>query len=133
MTDMTPDELAQRLAMVQWQTKPQTLARICGSIGTHCVPGNASESAGLFLRTDELMAVGGWDPRYTTQHSYVNVDLFRRLLQAGLTAAFIPEPHGANYHQSHGSYRERAAKPLALMGDPMVVRNGGPGGEWGNG
>jgi len=133
MVDMTPDELAARMAMVPWSEKPQTLSRISGQIGSHCRPGNASESAGLFLRTDELLAVGGWDERYTTQHSYVNVDLFRRLFATGLRCEFVPEPHGACYHQSHGSYRERSTKPMDLMADPVVVRNDGPDGEWGRG
>lgn len=120
---LEPDELANRLSIVPWETKPETLDRVSGPIGNHCIPGKASESSALCIATDELRAIGGWDPRYQSQHSYANVELFRRLLQSGLIVSFVPEPHGANYHQTAPGGRKTI--PLGEgLSDPRVRRNG---------
>jgi glycosyltransferase involved in cell wall biosynthesis len=119
---MTPGALSSMLGLVRWRDYPQTLAQIAGPIGGHCVPGNATESSGFCVHVDELHALGGYDERYTTRANYSNVELWRRMLQAGLVAQFVLEPDGANYHQSHPCPTNRA-KDNGWLHEPQVVRN----------
>lgn len=128
LEEMTPQALAARMALVPWQDDPGRLADISGPIGGHCIPGQATESAGMCVAVDELVALGGWDERYVERSSYVNVELWRRMLQAGLVARFVPEPWGACYHQSHASGKGRE-KTLGWLSDRRVRRNQGD--EWG--
>lgn len=120
---MSPDALSALLRMCgNWECNPEALARAAGTIGGHCVPGQATESSGFVIDPEELWNIGGWDERYATRASYANVDLWLRLLDgAGLTALFVPEPVGANYHLSHPCPTNRHKEPMIL--DPMLVRN----------
>lgn len=125
---MPPEALTALLAMVPWRERPETLERIAGPIGGHCIPGQATESSGLCIAADELRALGGWDERYgSSRHGYPNVDLFRRVLGAGLPVIF---PGVNNYHLSHPAGR-REGKDTSLLADVTLVRNGGPDGSWG--
>lgn len=120
--------LAERLALVDWERDPHLLARIAGPTGGHCLPGRLTESAGLCVPTGELLALGGWDERYQDRASYVNVELWRRLLCSGLVAWSPPEPEGACYHQSHPCPMQRE-KTWGWLADPLVRRNQGE--PWG--
>lgn len=127
MAEMTPETLAGTLAMVPWLQDPGLLERVAGPIGGHCVPGRASESSGFLVATDELRAIGGYDERYQDRAGYANVELWRRLFQAGLVALFPVEKHGQNFHQSHAANR---AKDKGFLDEPLVRRNLGV--EWGH-
>jgi len=122
MEVMTEDRLETMLSAVAWQIDPTMLGVIAGTIGSHCRPGQATESSGLCISPADLIAIGGWDERYITRSSYVNVDLWRRLIELGVTVVFPDEPHGANYHQSHPSPGNRE-KELGWMTDPRIRRN----------
>ena len=123
VNDMAPQQLAALLALVDWKAKPEQLSLVAGPIGGHCVAGQATESSGLCIAKDELVALGGWDERYAqSRHGYPNVDLWRRVLGAGLVAQFPAEPVGANYHLSHPAGR-REGKDTSLLSDVSLVRN----------
>lgn len=126
---MTPSQLEATLALVPWRDDPYSLARVAGPIGDHCRPGEATESSGFCLPIDEFIALGGFDERYVSRASYVNVELWRRMFEGGLVALFVPEPNGANYHQSHACPTNRA-KDMGWLHDPLVRRNQGV--EWGS-
>lgn len=128
METMKDGDLRDLLGSVNWVKDPTRLRQVAGKIGGHCVPGKSSESSGMFFRKEEFLAVGGYDERYTQRASYANVELWRRLLQAGVTAYFVPEPDGANYHQSHEAAREH--KTMEFLADKHVCRNQGV--EWGD-
>lgn len=130
---MPPGQLRALLSSVPWRDDPIALAKLCGPRGGHCAPGGATESSMLCIPREELLALGGWDERYRARASYVNVDLFRRVIGSGLRVRFLSEPTGANYHQSHPCPTGRA-KPdgVGLLADRGVVRNGGRGGDWGS-
>lgn len=128
MAGMTPEALASTLGLVPWREKPETLAQVAGPIGSHCVPGQSTESSGCVWPVAEFLALGGYDERYQERAGYVNVELFRRALQAGLVVAHPPEPVGANYHQSH-IHASRAQKTMGWLDDPLVSRNQGV--DWG--
>ena len=123
MHEMTPDELAATLALVDWRADPTSLDRVAGRIGGHCVPGDASESSGLVIPVAEFEALGGFDERYRERAGYVNVEFFRRAMQSGLQIVF---PGVQNYHQSHPANR---VKDHGWLDDPRVMRNGGA--DWG--
>ncbi len=126
---LQPEALAAMLGLVPWRERPETLSRIAGKIGDHCVPGRATESSGLCIGVKELEALGGWDERYgASRHGYPNVDLFRRVVGAGIPVLF-PSQHAENYHQSHP--QARGNKDTSLLSDVTLVRNGGPDGAWG--
>jgi hypothetical protein len=127
MEIMTPDALASILRTVPWERDLLLLARIAGRIGGHCVPGSATESSGFVIPLREFLALGGYDERYTRRAGYANVELWRRILQGGLRALFVPEPVGANYHQSHPANRE---KDHGFLHDPRIARNQETG--WGH-
>ncbi len=127
MHEMESEAIDASLKMAgQWWESPESIARVCGPIGGHCVPGDATESSGLVLRVDEFCALGGYDERYRTRAGYANVELFRRLIQTGMLVFFLREPHGANYHQSHKANR---VKDNGVLHDLAVVRNRGQ--DWG--
>jgi hypothetical protein len=117
---MTPDALAAHLRLIDWRNEPRQLENIAGTIGGHCIPGVATESSGLCIAVEELLAIGGYDEAYTTRASYANVELWRRLLQTGLTAVFPDEAYAQNFHQSHGANR---VKDYGQLHDQRVVRN----------
>lgn len=125
---MTPEVLAATLALVDWRNRPEQLALVAGPIGDHCIPGHATESSGACWPVAEFEALGGYDERYVERAGYVNVELMRRALQAGLTFSFADEPIGANYHQSH-HHPSRTQKTFGWLSDPLVRRNQGV--EWG--
>jgi len=122
MEAMSPAQLEAELARVDWERDPRELAKLAGKIGAHCKPGRSSESSGLVIPTAEQIALGGWDERYTNRASFVNVELFRRLFQAGLSVLFVPEPHGANYHQSHPCPTGRV-RDFGFLREPEIKRN----------
>jgi len=124
---MRPEELAAVLDLVDWRSDPTRLARVAGPIGGHCRPGLSSESSGFVMRVDEFVALGGYDERYTARHGYVNVELWRRILESGQRVLVVPEPHGANYHQSHPTDRRKPG--YGHLGDRLVCRNRGV--DWG--
>lgn len=125
---MTPEALAATLALVDWRKRPEQLGLVAGPIGAHCVPGQATESSGCVWPVEEFVALGGYDERYVERAGYVNVELFRRAIQSGLTVLFPPENVGANYHQSH-IHASRAQKTMGWQDDPRVRRNQGV--DWG--
>ncbi len=126
VTDMQPEQLAALLALVDWRERPEQLDLVAGPIGAHCVPGQATESSGLCIPLAELVTLDGWDERYgALRHGYPNVDLWRRVLGAGLTAVFPDAPVGNNYHLSHPAGR-REGKDTSLLADVTLRRN--PGG-----
>lgn len=120
MDGMTPEALAARLASVEWADDPSRLERIAGPVGGHCRPGAATESSGLLLPVREFEAVGGFDERYAERAGYVNVELFRRLLQTDLKVLFPAAVVAQNFHQSHAANR---VKSPGWLDDPRVVRN----------
>lgn len=126
--DFDSTTLNRALAQVAWQEDPLKLAKIAGEIGPHCLPGAQTESAGLVIRREHFAAIGGFDERYTTRASYVNVELWRRLLHAGIECFNVAEPDGANYHQTHAAPGGRT-KSYGFLDDRCIVRN--PDG-WGN-
>lgn len=128
MEGLSPEVLASTLALVPWRQKPESLAQVAGPIGGHCVPGQSTESSGCVWPVEEFVALGGYDERYQERAGYVNVELFRRALQAGLPVLHPPEPVGANYHQSH-VHASRAQKTMGWLDDPRVRRNQGV--DWG--
>ncbi len=122
MGEMTPAVLEATLSIVDWRRDPRSLEKIAGTIGGHCIPGQASESSGLVLPVAEFFALGGYDERYQERAGYANVELFRRLLQSGLVAVFPPARHGENFHQSHAANR---VKTEGWLSDLRVLRNDG--------
>jgi hypothetical protein len=128
MEGMTPEALAATLNLVDWRNRPVQLELIAGPIGGHCVPGQATESSGCVWPVAEFVALGGYDERYVERAGYVNVELFRRALQAGLVVAHPPMNVGMNAHQSH-AHASRAQKTMGWLDDPLVCRNQGV--EWG--
>jgi hypothetical protein len=126
LEDLSPEALAATLALVPWRERPETLLQIAGPVGSHCVPGQATESSGCVWPVGEFFALGGYDERYRERAGYVNVELFRRAIQAGLIVLFPPEPVGANAHQSHPANRQ---KTMGWLDDPLVRRNQGL--DWG--
>jgi hypothetical protein len=127
MDELSPIALARMLELVPWREDLRRLAEIAGPIGGHCVPGNASESSCWCAPLDEVIALGGYDERYRERAGYANVELFRRFFEAGLVVEFVPEPFGANYHQSHAANR---VKDNGFLDDRRTKRNQGI--EWGN-
>jgi hypothetical protein len=125
---MTPEALASTLNLVDWRNRPEQLELIAGPIGGHCVPGRSTESSGCVWPVAEFEALGGYDERYVERAGYVNVELFRRALQAGLVVAHPPSPIGMNAHQSH-IHASRAQKTMGWLNDPRVCRNQGV--DWG--
>lgn len=125
---LAPAQLAALLRLSGWERDLSALARIAGPIGGHCRPGQASESTGLCLPVAEFVALGGFDERYCTRASYVNVEFFRRLFAAGVAVGFVPEPVGANYHQSHPCPTQRQ-KDYGWLHEPAIRRNTGGWGK----
>lgn len=125
---MTPEVLAATLNLVDWRNRPEQLDLLAGPIGGHCVPGRSTESSGCVWPVAEFVALGGYDERYVERAGYVNVELFRRALQAGLTVAHPPENVSRNLHQSH-ICASRAQKTMGWLDDPHVRRNQGI--DWG--
>ena len=117
---MTPEGLAEILGTIPWRDRPTTLELIAGPSGSHCLPGNATESSGMLLSVKEFNALGGYDERYRKRAGYVNVEFFRRACSAGLTFIFPDDTHSQNFHQSHAANR---AKSTGRLADRNVVRN----------
>lgn len=123
VSNMPPEQLDALLALVDWRERPEQLELVAGPIGAHCVPGQATESSGLCIARDELVALGGWDERYgASRHGYPNVDLWRRVLGSGLVAVFPDAPVANNYHLSHPAGR-REGKDTSLLADVTLARN----------
>lgn len=129
VADVPPGFVESALGAVpRWRQDPTRLARIAGPIGGHCLPGRSSEFPGFVIPRAEFEALGGFDERYRTRASYVNVEFARRCHEAGLYALFPAEPHGANYHQTHSAAGGRS-KDWGWLHDPLVRRNQGR--QWG--
>lgn len=123
VSNMPPEQLDALLALLDWRERPEQLELVAGPIGGHCVPGHATESSGLCVARSELVALGGWDERYgASRHGYPNVDLWRRVLGAGLVGVFPDAPVANNYHLSHPAGR-REGKDTSLLADVTLARN----------
>lgn len=123
---LRPGELERLLGTVDWLEDPRRLADLAGPLAGHLVPGRATESGAYCMAVEEFVALGGYDERYQARAGYAQVELFRRMLQAGLVMLWALDVQGTNYHQPHPANR---AKGYGYLHDLRLCRNAGT--DWG--